>query len=122
MQARQHALVPKQVHFQPTLPEPVTSPTASRELVLASNQSAIEQIVNNHSITAQGSETQLQPHDPRRVLSTKLTAAPTSSPALDPDCIVGTDGKIYQRINNHRINYNVSNLQRQKEASLVDRC
>ena len=74
MRAQQHA----QTILNPVPPNDVSD--NQRALVLAANEHAIEQFVNNHSLTTpDNSSTPLQPHDPRRVLSTKLSLPPNST-------------------------------------------
>ena len=55
-------------------------------------------------------------------MSTKLSVpAPTKQDHDPSDKILESDGKLYYRIKNHNVSYHVSELKRQKEASLVDR-
>ena len=88
------------------------------------NKQEIERLLNSHSLTStsQHATTNLPPHDTRQVLSTKLSI-PTSTKQSNnsSDKILESDGKLYYRIKNHNISYHVSELKRQKEASLVDR-
>ena len=55
-------------------------------------------------------------------MSTKLSIPPSTKQDNDSsDKILESDGKLYYRIKNHNVSYHVSELKRQKEASLVDR-
>ena len=125
--AQQHEhTAPAQVHFaDPQDISKISSDQSeSRDIILEQNKQEIERLLNSHSLTStpQRATTNLPVHDTRRVLSTKLsTPTPTTQDSDSSDKILESDGKLYYRIKNHNVSYHVSELKRQKEASLVDR-
>ena len=115
-----------QVHFadQLNVSKVSSDHSDSRDIILEQNKQEIERLLNSHSLTStsQHATTNIPPHDTRRVLSTKLSIpTPTKQDHDSSDKILESDGKLYYRIKNHNVSYHVSELKRQKEASLVDR-